>query len=132
MLRGMAQKIKTLMLLAAQAISADTLSAAVNLADFSRFGFLFNVGAFAFDSSNKIALDIHESDDNVTYTKASDADHVGGAVKELSAAGDASKIHLVEYRGVKKYIKLNLNVTGTVSAPIAITGLSTDLEVMPS
>lgn len=132
MLRGLAQKIKNYMLLAAQSVTADVASASVDLANLRSFGFLVSVGTFSFTGSNKIGLEIYESDDNSTFTIASAADHVGGVIKELSAATDDETVHLVEYRGTKRYIKLNLNVSGTVAAPIAVVGHSSDLEIMPS
>lgn len=132
MLRGLKQKIKNYMLLAGQSVSADVMTTSVDLANLRSFGFLVSSGAFAYTGANKIALEIYESDDNSTFTLAAVDAHVGGAIKELSATADQNTVHLVEYRGTKRYIKLNLNVSGTVAAPIAVIGHSSDLQFMPS
>jgi imidazoleglycerol phosphate dehydratase HisB len=51
--------------------------------------------------------------------------------KELVAAGDANAIHLIEYRGIKRYVKLTLDMQGALaSAAVSVTGLSTFVEVM--
>lgn len=130
MLRNLAQTVKAMLLLAAQEVTADITTAAADLANFRNFAFQVAVGNFAFTNANKIALKIMESDDNITFTEAP-AEAYYGSVKELVAAADANTVHLVQYRGVKRYVKLNLDVTGTVAAPVAVTGLSTELKAQP-
>lgn len=128
MLRNLMQKIKAIFVLAPQTVTADVLSAAVDLKHYRSMGFIVNVGAFAFTGVNKVGLEIHESDDNSTYTLATD---VAGAVQELNAGAHASACHLIEYKGHKRYIKLNLNVSGTVSAPMSAVAISADPDAMP-
>lgn len=132
MLRNLKNKIETLMLLAAQAVTADIASAVVDLKGNRNFAFLVSVGSFAFTSGNKIAMKIQESDDGVTFADAPVTAYYEGAVTELVAGTDADKIHCIQYRGSKQYVKMMLDVTGTVSAPIAIVGLSTELEAFPA
>lgn len=132
MLRNLAQKIKALPLLAAQAISADTNTASADLHLFRSFAFLVSVGTFAFTGSNKIALKMQESDDNSTFTDVALTDYYGGAIQELTTGADDDSVHVVQYKGVKKYVRLVLDVSGTVSAPIAVVGLSADLEMQPA
>jgi hypothetical protein len=132
MLRNLAQKTKSLMLLAAQSVTADINSASADLQMFRSFAFLVSVGTFTFTGTNKVALKIQESDDNVTFTDAPNSAYYEGAVTELDTAGEASKVHVIQYRGEKRYVRMALDVSGTVAAPMAIVGLSTDLEIMPS
>lgn len=132
MLRNLAQKIKALQLVAAQAISADTISTSVDLHAFRSFAFLVSVGTFAFTGSNKIGLKMQESDDNSTFTDVALTDYYGGAIKELSSGADDDSVHVVQYKGNKKYVRLVLDVSGTVSAPIAVVGLSADPEFQPA
>jgi hypothetical protein len=131
MLRNLAQKIKSLMLLAAQSVTADINSASTNLAEFRSFAFLVSVGNFTFTGVNKIALKMQESDDNTTFTDCALEAYAGGTIKELIAVADANTMHVVEYKGHKKYVRMALDVSGTVAAPIAVVGLSTDLKVQP-
>lgn len=132
MLRGLVNKIKALMLLEAQSISADTNSTAVDLSPYRSFAFLVSVGTFTFSGTNKVALKMVESDDNITFTDCALSCYVGGAIKELITAGDGETMHVVEYKGNKRYAKLFLDVSGTVAAPMAVVGLSTDLVKLPS
>lgn len=131
MLRNLAQKIKSLMLLAAQSVTADINSASADLANFRNFAFLVSAGNFTFTGVNKIALKLQESDDNSTFTDCDLTAYAGGAIKELAAVADANTVHVVEYKGHKKYVRLALDVSGTVAAPIAVVGLSTELLVQP-
>lgn len=132
MLRNLAQKIKATMLLAAQAVAADINSAAQDLKGMRSYAFMVSVGNFAFTGVNKIALKMEESDDNVTFAPCALEAYAGGAIKELIAAQDANMVHVVEYKGHKRYVRMALDVSGTVSAPISVSGLSADLEMQPS
>ncbi len=130
MLRNLAQKVQAVLVLAAQAVTADINTASVDLKEYRNFAFQVLVGAFAFTGVNKIALKIQESDDNVSFADAPAEAYYNG-VKELAAAADQSKLHLVEYRGNKRYIRLALDVSGTVNAQVAVAGLCTELKVQP-
>lgn len=132
MLRNLAQKIKSLMLLAAQSVTADINSSSVDLKDFRSFAFLVSAGNFAFTGVNKIALKIQESDDNAVWADAPAESYYNGGVKELTAAGDANTVHVIQYRGEKRYVRMALDVSGTVAAPIAVVGLTTDPEFQPA
>jgi hypothetical protein len=131
MLRNLAQKIKSLMLLAAQSVTADINSASADLQKYRSFAFLVSVGTFAFSGVNKIALKMQESDDNTTFTDCALEAYSGGAIKELAAATDDDTVHVVEYKGHKRYVRMTLDVSGTVAAPIAVVGLSADLTEQP-
>jgi hypothetical protein len=125
MLRNLAQKIKNYMVLAPQTLTADVNSTSVDLEALRSFGFIVSVGAFTFTGTNKVALVIQDSDDNVAFTSTTD-------LKELVAAADANKTHLVEYKGNKRYVRLLLDVSGTVSVATSVIGHSSDLEIQPS
>lgn len=118
MLRNQKQKMFHKFVLG-QTVTADVNSASVETADIRSLAFLVVAGAFAFDGSNKVDLIIEDSDDGSSW-------ETGGQYEaaSLDAAGDASKSHLVEYRGNKKYARLKLDVTGTVSAVISVAAVS--------
>lgn len=132
MLRNLAQKTKALMLLAAQSVTADTNTLSADMKDFRNFAFLVSVGNFTFTGVNKIGLKIQESDDNSAWADAPLTSYYTAAIKELIAVADANTVHVVEYRGEKRYVRLVLDVSGTVAAPVAVVGLSTELEFQPA
>lgn len=124
MLRNIANKLKAVKALVPQTITADTTSSAVDLKDFKNFAFVVTTGAFSFTGVNKVNCLIRESDDDSTYT-----DSVYS--KELAASGDASNVHMIEYKGSKRYVKLLLDVSGTVSVTMAVNGVAEPLVLPP-
>lgn len=130
--RGIKGNLAAVLALTVAALSADTATPAHDTKEFDAFGYLVQVGAMAFDASNKIALELLHSDDNSTFTACDLSDYEGGAIKELAAAADASKVHAVGYVGSKRYVKLNLNVTGTVSVATSVIGISTAPKSKPA
>lgn len=111
---------------AAGTFTATVLSAAFNTKEYNSFGFLVQVGAFSFDVTNSIILQMSHSDDNVTFTDCAAADYEGGVIKTLNAAADASKVHAVGYVGSKQYVKLNMVEVGTVSVAYQYQPISLD------
>lgn len=135
MLRNVKNKIKKFFLLAPQALAADALSAAADLSGVENFAFEVTIGAAAFGPVDKMALKVTHSDDNVTFTDVTAADLYssvsGNIAKELVGAGDQNQTHLVEYRGIKRYVKIALDIQGALTGvPVAVTGLSTFVEIM--
>ena len=132
MLRNLKQKTKSLMLLAAQSVTADINTASADMQMFRSFAFLVSAGTFSFTGVNKIALKIQESDDNSTWADAPLSSYYEGAVTEMNSSSFQNAVTVIQYRGEKRYVRMTLDVSGTVAAPIAVVGLSTDLEIMPS
>lgn len=119
MIRNVMDKLATFFSVAAT-VSADTDGASVDGQSILSLTYLVSVAAFTFTGSNKIALRILHSDDNVNFTEATFANNeLYAPVKELTTAGDGAKTHYVEYRGNKRYTKLQLDVSGTVSVAVA-------------
>jgi hypothetical protein len=130
MLRNLFDKLKVSQVLKPQAISADTDTIGFNVADFGSLAFLVDVATFAFDGTNKIELKLLESDDNVTFTVAgSDAKYEDNIVLDSNTKDDM--VHVVEYRGAKKYAALRLDVSGTVSCIIGVAALGGHAEFQP-
>lgn len=118
--------------LAAQTISADTNCAGVDCTDINSLAFLVLVGAFAFTGVNKVALKLQHSDDDVTYVDVTESYAGATAIaKELAAGADQNKSHLVEYKGGKKFARLVLDVSGTVSVAMAVVAMSIHPELKP-
>lgn len=135
MLRNYSSKIKVTQVLEPQAITADTASASIDCEAFGSAGFLVNVGTFTFTGTNKIALELLVSDDNSSFVNAAEADlyvsETAPASKILDTAGEGAACHFVEYRGNHRYVKLNLNVSGTVNVIVGVAALQGYPELMP-
>lgn len=128
------QKLKQYhqMVLAPQTLTADANSATVDCQDLNSLAFIVAVGAFAFSATNKIGLKLQHSDDGVAFVDVTEVyEGVAPLVKELDAPAEQSLSHLVEYRGGKRYARLQLDVSGTVSVPCAVVAVSQDPEKMP-
>ena len=120
------------LVLAAQTLTADATSISVDTKDIGSLGFLVQVGAMAFDLTNYISLKLQHSDDNSTFVDVTETyEGTAPVAKILNAAGDASKSHLVEYKGGKQYARLVLDVTGTVSVATSVVAISLHPELMP-
>lgn len=123
------------MVVAPQTVTADINSSSVDLKDLNSLGFVVAVGAFAFTNVNRIDIKLEHSDDDSVWADVEQehiyADTVAPIVKSLVAATDQSKTHLVEYRGGKRYVRLVLDVGGTVSVPASVVAISLDPEKMP-
>lgn len=137
MLRSVYGKVKNFFLLAAQTIAADTLTAVADLAGVQNFAFEVLIGAASFTGVNKLSLEVLHSDDGTTFVACAAEDLYspvsGNVAKELTSAADQNKVHLIGYRGTKRYLKLNLNLQGALaSVPVAVSGISTMPELMPS
>jgi len=141
MLRTLAAQIETVQLLAPVVVSASaTVSTGVNLTDVGSVMFQIAVGAFStFDGSNKLAIVMQHSDTDVDgdYANCADADILdaedgaNGVLKLLDASGDAGQVYEGHYLGYKKFARIRLVETGTVSVPVAVLAVKGHLEARP-
>lgn len=131
--------IKATSVLAPQTLSATANTTGVNVADFGSLAFLVQAGAMAFDGSNKLALVMQHSDVDVDGSYANctaddifDAeDGANGIAKNLDSTDDQNNAHMVHYRGYKKFARLRIVETGTVSVPLSVTALRGHPEMQP-
>ncbi len=140
MLRSMKDQLKVSSVIAAASVTASGTSSSVDMQDFGSLSFAVAVGATSgndLDASHKLALKMLESDDNSTFTDV-DGDDIYDAetaasdiAKMLDSTADASSVHLVHYRGNKRYVKLNIVETGTVSVPLAVLAIRGHAKVKP-
>ena len=132
MWKNLKQKIYVAKCLDAQVITADTNCASVDTQDINSLAFLVNVAAFTFTGVNKIALTLQESDDNSTWANVTEV-YEGTAPSPiiLDTVPEGDKAHLVEYRGGKRYARLVLDVSGTVSVAMSVAAISNKPELMP-
>jgi len=127
------QKVYHSMVLAPATFSATGATTGVDCKDINSLAFLLAVGSFAFDGSNYLTVNMQESDDNSTWANVT-AVYEGTAPAVLvlnDQATQESKSHMVEYRGGKRYARLNIVETGTVSVALSVMAISNKPEFMP-
>lgn len=127
------QKVYHAMVLAPATFSATGATTGVDCKDINSLAFLLAVGSFAFDGSNYLTVNMQESDDNSTWANVT-AVYEGTAPAVLvlnDQATQESKSHMVEYRGGKRYARLNIVETGTVSVALSVMAISNKPEFMP-
>lgn len=101
---------------------ADTNCTGVDSKGFSSVTHVVNVGAngITFSTTNKVEIELEESDDNVTFTDVtSNTSVVGGTVganglwQTIDADADCNAVYAIGYVGGKRYSRVVLNFSGT-------------------
>ena len=135
--------LKFIQVLLPQTITADTSTTGVNTADFNALTFLVNVGTFTFTGVNKLDLFIQDSDVDVdgSYALTADANmlygpsgvafEATGKAKILDSTDDQNTVHLLHYRGEKKFARVRMVEGGTVSCIIGVTAVNGHPEFKP-
>lgn len=119
-------------------VTATQLSGKIDLAGFHGASIALMIGAYGDAQSGTVYMEgeLQESNDDTTYTAVADADLLfppGDAARtgtatgtffqsKTTAADDLSGIYTVGYRGSKRYLKVNLRLTGTHTngTPVAV------------
>lgn len=140
MLRSLKDQLKITSVLAAASVSGSGTSSSVDLQDYGSLTFAVDVGATSgndFGASHKLDIKMLESDDDTTFTTV-DGDDIFDAetaasdiAKTLDSTDDASSVHLVHYRGNKRYVKLQLVETGTVVVPLGVLAIRGHGKALP-
>ena len=100
----------------------DTNCTGVDSKGFSSVTHVVNVGAngITFSTTNKVEIELEESDDNVTFTDVtSNTSVVGGTVgtnglwQTIDADGDCNAVYAIGYVGGKRYSRVVLDFSGT-------------------
>ncbi len=120
----------------ADAVPADGSGCDTADCDAVELIFLIGTNADTYSSTDKLELEVQESDTDVdgNYTAVANADLTNyvtgtnvGTIKVLTANSDCSQSYSVGYRGSKRYVRGRFNYSGTHStgtslALIAIRG----------
>ena len=111
--------------------TSDTNGTGADLAGYDSALLVYHVGVSAdsLSASVKLALEIEESDDDVTYTDVtSSTDYLGSSgwssgVYTIDDDTEDDVIVAVAYKGKKRYVRPVLNFTGSHSSgwPTAVT-----------
>ncbi len=122
--------------------TADANSASMDLRDCRSAALLFALGdsADTLSGTNKIELEVQESDDNSTFTAVANADltnyvtgtNAGTAALIDAPAEDQTSV-IVGYKGYKRYVRGVFNFSGThaTGTPTAIVGLKDGNQLQP-
>lgn len=119
----------------AAVLTADTASAALDLAGYNSAEIVLTIGAggIAFSNANKVEFVLSHSDDGVTFTPVAANDVLGavsvanGIIKSLAAAHPDAATYRFGYKGSRRYLKVaadfsGAHATGTPIAALLIKG----------
>lgn len=117
--------------------TTDVNGTAVDAQGFNSLWFVINVGANGgtLNGSNKVDFklqhgDVSDLSDAVAVTDIGMSGGVtidsNGVFATVDAGGEASAVYKVAYTGVKRYVRVVSDVTGTISLPVSITAILGD------
>lgn len=137
-MKGFVNRLGVVHLLSAQDVAgSDTASAWLDLKGFNGAAIVVNVGTLVgFDASGTASLTpvLQESDgtDATGATTVASTD-MHGAFTKIDAASEDDTTQVVGYIGSKRYIRVNLDFGGTISAaPVSVEGLLGRPDVLPA
>jgi hypothetical protein len=93
---------------------------------FESAGFVWGVGVdAALDGSNYWTPSVEESDTtaDADFTTVAAADLINNTLAVVDATSEDDTLQLVEYIGSKRYVRIKLTETGTLSGPHFVLGL---------
>jgi hypothetical protein len=117
--------------------TTDVNGAVIDTQNFNSLFFVIVVGANGgtLDGSNKLDLKLQHGDvadlsDGAVITDVGLSGgftiNSNGIFATIDAAGEAGAVYKVAYTGVKRYVRLVADVTGTISLPVGAVALSGD------
>ena len=132
-----ASAFKVVSTIAAQTLTGtDVNGSGVDTQGFGSLWISANIGANGgtLDGSNNLVLKLEHSDDDSTYTAVTDIGEAGGytvdastgAFATIDAGGEAASTYKVAYTGIKRYVRIVADVTGTISLPVSVVALLSD------
>lgn len=149
-MKDLASFVKATQVFGPAVLAADATAVIVDLQGYHSAVILMSVGVggITFDTSNYLEISAAHSDDNSTYTDVAVADLMGvdapTALVEAQGAGDtvlksfkaahaAAAIYKVGYIGGKRYLRIDVEFTGThgTGTPVSIVVLRGDAELQP-
>ncbi len=124
-------------------ITADNLSAAIDMQGYNDLAIVANVGISAdtLSGSVYIALELQECDTVAgSYTAVADADIINpvtgvvtGTFAKIDDDAEDAAIFLTAYKGSKRFVKVNINLVGSHSSgvPVSVTAIKGGAAVKP-
>jgi hypothetical protein len=133
--KSLKDTLKVTQILAPVAVTDDVATSGVAVEAGESLQLVLNVGAFAFSDTNKLSVRVQHSDidEGTDYEAVVAADvfqDVGtnGEVKVLDSTDDASSVFTYDYKGTKKFVRLNIIEAGTVSTVLAASAIQGHLK----
>lgn len=124
-----ASAFKIVNTLNAQTLTAtDVNGVTVDTKGFNSCFIAVNVGANGgtLDGSNKVDFVLQDSDDDSTWADVTTLGHAGGYTVDANGVfvtiddgGEAEASAKVAYTGNKRYVRVQADVTGTISLPVS-------------
>ena len=110
----------------AAARTASAQSASFDAQNYDAVTLVASVGATGdtLNATNRVELQVQESDDNTTFTPVADADlarvapggQAPGTFAVLNAAGSVNQVYKTGYVGYKRYVRVALAAFGTTAS----------------
>ena len=110
----------------AAARTASAQSASFDVQNYDSVTLVANVGATGdtLNGTNRVEIQVQESDDNTTFTPVADADlarvvaggQATGTFAILNAGGTVSQVYKTGYVGSKRYVRVALANFGTTAS----------------
>jgi hypothetical protein len=114
-------------------LTVTTNGAVVDGKDLLSVAYLVSPAAFTFSGTNKITMRIFHSDDGSTFTEALEANgDLYGANPVLDTPAEGAASSYIEYRGTKRYTRLQLEVGGTVSVAVGALAIGKPKLMAPN
>lgn len=107
-------------------LTGTTKCLMLDRAGFRSAVFLWAIGAdAALDGSNYWTPSLEESDTtaDADFTAVAAADIINNGLAVVDSTSEDSTVQIAEYRGSKRYVRLKLTETGTLSGPHCVVGL---------
>ena len=132
---NISSNIALVSLLAPIAVTATGASLILDRAGYETAAILLHVGALTgtHDADNNLVFNLAESDTIVAndFTDVVAADLVSSTLPTIDTAGEAGKAYYAEYKGSKRYIRLEYTEEGTASMIMSAIGLLGSARVAP-
>lgn len=139
-MRSMKDKVKITQVENPATVTASGKSDGVDMQDFNSLLFLVSVGTFTFTGTDKLTITVEHADVDTdgSYAACAAADlyddaetPASGIAKVLDGTEDQNMVHVVGYRGNKRYVRLNITEGGTVSVILSAVAVRGDSELQP-
>jgi len=115
--------------------SSDTDGSTIDTQEFNTVFFAVNVGANGgtLDGSNYVEFTLQDSSDGSTWADVDDSTEAGGTTisgtgvwATVDAGGEAESTYKIAYTGTERYVRLQADITGTISLPVGAVAVLGD------
>lgn len=127
MLRSLMALVKPVLMLLPQSLTATTTTSSIDTAGFGSLALQLIVGTFAFDGTNKLTVTVEHSDDNSSWSTVAAGEIkqevAAGTFIVLDSAAEDDSVHVCDYLGNKRYVRMVITEAGAVTAVVGVVAL---------